>query len=817
MDMLKIAKQSIINVRGLPLRYLKGLASRPEKLYISTKHKNYNKLAEDRINAIKQGFLISDSEDYVPASIKYNNIAYDVKMRLKGIWLDNLEGDKWSLRVKVKNSKTIMGMRVFSLQHPQVRNYIYEWIYQEALRNEGIIALRYKFIEVILNGKNLGIFALEEHMNKRLIENNQLKEGPIIRFSDKINWLRYQDTNKFGVWDDNDNYFTSEIDAFESSRISSSSVLRNQYKEAVSLLENFRNGNLNTSDVFDVDKLAKYVALSEILGATYGFRYWNNAKFYYNPTTQKLEPIGMEGNPWNGYIKGELIFFGQESEFLNTIFQDINFFKQYIARLKQYSEPEYFESLHSKLNESLNENISILDKEFPYKTFNRKLIEDNQSLIKNLLSPPKALNVYYHSYTDQTLKLTIGNIQQFPIEIENIISQNGVIFKALENIVIPPNRRSTKVDYNSIQFEISDKDQTFSSNTDTLKIGYRVLGSGITIYEEVLPLKSFISNDTSNMIKENQELSEIPFISLDKKNKLVRFKTGDWELNHNLIIPPDYLVICGGGFNLNLRDSATILSYSPLQLIGEKDHFIVIQSKDSTGGGIIVLNAGQKSILDYVKFDNLSNPSALPGGLSGAITFYESDVTILNCILNNNIRGDDYLNIVRSEFDIRNTLFRNTNADALDVDFGFGTISSSSFINCGNDAIDISGTILEINGTVINTVGDKGLSVGERSRVSAKNMEISNSEIAICSKDISEIEVNEIVINSCKVGFTAFQKKDEFGPATIEGKNITLNDVLIPFLIEQDSKCTIDTIPIKSDTSKIKDILYGVKYGIKST
>ena len=184
---VEIAKQSIINVRGLPLRYLKGLASRPEKLYISTKHKNYNKLAEDRINAIKQGFLISDSEDYVPASIKYNNIAYDVKMRLKGIWLDNLEGDKWSLRVKVKNSKTIMGMRVFSLQHPQVRNYIYEWIYQEALRNEGIIALRYKFIEVILNGKNLGIFALEEHMNKRLIENNQLKEGSIIRFSDKIN------------------------------------------------------------------------------------------------------------------------------------------------------------------------------------------------------------------------------------------------------------------------------------------------------------------------------------------------------------------------------------------------------------------------------------------------------------------------------------------------------------------------------------------------------------------------------------------------------------------------------------------------------
>ena len=38
-----------------------------------------------------------------------------------------------------------------------------------------------KWVE-LFNGRDLGIYALEEHFEKRLIEHNRMREGPIVRF-----------------------------------------------------------------------------------------------------------------------------------------------------------------------------------------------------------------------------------------------------------------------------------------------------------------------------------------------------------------------------------------------------------------------------------------------------------------------------------------------------------------------------------------------------------------------------------------------------------------------------------------------------------
>ena len=40
------------------------------------------------------------------------------------------------------------------------------------LNYQGLIALRYDFIDVTLNGKHFGVYAIEENFRKNLIENN---------------------------------------------------------------------------------------------------------------------------------------------------------------------------------------------------------------------------------------------------------------------------------------------------------------------------------------------------------------------------------------------------------------------------------------------------------------------------------------------------------------------------------------------------------------------------------------------------------------------------------------------------------------------
>ena len=165
-------------------RYISGVRSKPRRLTIDIKQKDYQKLAYKRELALQRGIIVRDEDSFVPAKITADGTMYRVKMRLKGDYTDHLEGKKWSFRIQVKGNNTIWGMKRFSIQDPKRSGYIKEWIFHEWFRYEDLIALRYDFVEIVVNGENLGIFALEESFGKELIEHNKRREGPILKFDE---------------------------------------------------------------------------------------------------------------------------------------------------------------------------------------------------------------------------------------------------------------------------------------------------------------------------------------------------------------------------------------------------------------------------------------------------------------------------------------------------------------------------------------------------------------------------------------------------------------------------------------------------------
>ena len=223
---------------GVIPRYLRGLTATPERISIDINFKNYKRLEFKRESALEKGVLINNINDYVPAKINYKNNTMKISLRLKGDVLDHYHGDKWSLKIKIKGDNTLFGMKIFSLQHPKTREYINEWIFHQALKREGLIHLRYKFVEVILNGENKGIYALEENFDKRLLENNKLKEGPILKFSEELLW---NNLVHYGAHADSYyQYFSSHIDTFQTNKISKNPKLKMESLKAISLLEAYR-------------------------------------------------------------------------------------------------------------------------------------------------------------------------------------------------------------------------------------------------------------------------------------------------------------------------------------------------------------------------------------------------------------------------------------------------------------------------------------------------------------------------------------------------------------------------------------------------
>ena len=116
-------------------------------------------------------------------------------------------------------------------------------------------------------------------------------------------------------------------------------------------------------------------------------------------------------------------------------------------------------------------------------------------------------------------------------------------------------------------------------------------------------------------------------------------------------------------------------------------------------------------------------------------------------------------------------------SDALDVDFSTGTIEHTAFIDSGNDAIDLSGSVVIIEDVAIEKVGDKGISSGEGSSLIVSNGQIRDAAIGVASKDSSSVDARDLTLSGVSVAFAAYQKKPEFGPATLTARRVEMTRV----------------------------------------
>jgi len=779
----------------------------PERISIDISYLNYRRLEYKRQIALADHILMSSAEDYVPATIQYEDQIIDVNLRLKGDWTDHLKGDKWSFRINCTGNYTLWGMDEFSIQAPETKNYLGEWLFYETLRGEEIISPRYEFIDVTINGEHKGIYAFEEHFTKHLIESNHYREGPILRFNEDIFWADRAQYFPLYMSDPTglQSPFSSDIDVFQMNKTLADSTLHDQYITGMNLLESFRRGDLLTHQVFDVPKLARFIAIADLMGAEHAL-IWINMRLYLNPVTSLLEPIGFDANA------------GRETEDIaglrgvpfSAVFSDPVFFKEYVRELERVSQEEYLNSLFVDLESDLERNLDILHIDYPRYDLSKDVFYQNQDLIKKCLNPVKGVHAFFRENTGNgSIILDVGNIQRMPVEIVSVnYNESQTLEPAKGTYLLQPVDGLVK--YEKLEFVLPEDLNWSTDVIDDLTLNYSILGASRlrneTVFTWPYPSTDFLMDDS---IRQEPNVHEFDFLFVDDVGKRIFIEYGDWTLNESVIVPAGYTLACGEGTTLDLRNGAKLLSYSPLVFLGTEDNPIIIESSDSTGQGIVVLGAGNNSVLYNVVLQDLSAPSEHDWELTGAITFYESPVEIDSCHFTGNNAGDDMLNIIRSPFEIRNSLFMHALFDALDVDFGSGSISGTSFIDCGNDGMDLSGSTVDVVECFINDATDKGISVGEDSQVNIHTLDIQNCYVALASKDISDVTVENIEISESEVGLAVYQKKPEFGPSAMTVSGIDMVNVITPYIVEVESTLLVDDQRVGPTQENVWESLYG--------
>lgn len=237
-------------------------------------------------------------------------------------------------------------------------------------------------------------------------------------------------------------------------------------------------------------------------------------------------------------------------------------------------------------------------------------------------------------------------------------------------------------------------------------------------------------------------------------------KTIYLDKNQNLIVEKGTVIEFSKNSNLIIKGS--------LNILGTESEPVHISNIDSTTSSILIMNSQDTSIISNCTFMSLSSLKNGFWNNTGGLTFYKSNVKIMNSKFINNSEGDDFLNIVNTDYvNIEKCLFENIKNDALDIDFSNGEISNSSFKNIGNDAIDFSGSRIIVNKCDIFTVGDKAISAGEKSDINVTNTEVKSCKYGLVSKDLSKLKSQENYFANNIYDFAVFNKKIEYGKGSL--------------------------------------------------
>ena len=769
--------------------YISGLFAKYDKIYLDIKFEDIQLLNFARDRALSKGVITEEEQKIsIRANLNLNNQKYEVKLSPTGLNLDMIgDKDKRAYKAKVLNGKKIFGMSEFKLLPPSSRHHMVEWIGHAIENKEGLISLRYFFVEVILNGDSKGIFAIEEHLNKELLENRGAREGIIF------------------------NIKNSKVKIFNENRIKKNKDNNNQIRFLKTILQTLKNDEMDVSRIFDLEKFSTQFAIIDLMNGYHAIGY--NSIYYLNPITNLIEPITREynslryseGKPMENlmielYGNGD----GEGFNFIKKLFNNEKFVKLYIAKLEKFSKKNYLDKFFYEINDDMNSQLKILYRDYPFYKFPKEYMYLRQQQIKKKLTQDLKIIANVNSDFNNFLNVKFKNNSVFPIKITQISSLEKIV-KNLDQIVYAGKEIDILIN-NEEKIEINDLD-----------FSYKIENSNNSVRKSIIVPKSY-SKDL--IIPKLWSSSKISFLEkfkifVDEKNKKIFFKENNIIIDENIFIPENFTVYGKSGLKLDLINGSTIYSKSPFKFKGNKNKPIEFTSSDLSSGGVVILNSKKKNIFENVIFNNLRSPSIKTTGLTASVTIYESETYFNNCLFENN-KSEDFLNLIRSKYEINNSIFRSINSDAVDSDFSTGKISNTAFYNVGNDVIDFSGSTAEISELYIDGAGDKVLSAGEKSMVRGKNINIKNSEIGITSKDFSEVFIEDMKIDKTRLAFAIFQKKAEYGPAKAVVKNLQILNVEKQYLVENNSSLKLNEQNIVGSISNVSDQLYGSNFGKSS-
>ena len=148
-------------------------------------------------------------------------------------------------------------------------------------------------------------------------------------------------------------------------------------------MSRFRDLDTTFQEYMDIDKMARFIALCDVMNATHGL-IWHNQRNYLNPVNGILEPVAYDCFSGKLSIHYELIGMASrwrdEKDFtsFDALFLNQGFNKLYVKYLKAFSDKNYLKKTFLALDAEIQKYESLLKHEYPQYKLNKDYFLLNQ-------------------------------------------------------------------------------------------------------------------------------------------------------------------------------------------------------------------------------------------------------------------------------------------------------------------------------------------------------------------------------------------------------------------------------------------------------
>lgn len=858
-----------------PRQALNGLAAwyklndpeaRPTTLQLTLNDKDLEQLTARRNDALAQGWITKKHKQQLPAVLSVDGKQMNASIRLRGNQLDHLSGDKWSLKVHLKQGARVNGVRRFSLQAPYTRSFQSEAIISDAMRSVGVLAPRIDYINLVINGDRIGIMQMTEEFDTPLLESQGRRFGPLLQLDDSHTWEMVRTTERYAENSSRNNngngkkrFDKSAWWNLYSSWQSASPKAYGKYKKrrkredldtALSQWMAFTDNQIRPSNVFDIDAFVDFYIVCEYFTA-HNLALWLNARLHYNTLTARFEPIAYDADVDFKPVPqptpdAPLTCLNPHNELARTLMHDHAFaahwvkrireldrqiasdqFANYIAERDRYYRRKLaqdypglpaFDFRMAKLHCQRLCGLTIDD--FALPVSGKKPLPEAASIPLDELPPVvKAylgedergtfLTLHNRIHTDVIVNSLSyehpGNKQPVPLIGPNVSDQSEGATRLPVNLrSIRAPRANTAAKTEATTGTRIDMADTRLSDDDRLSLQVEVTGLGtqLTVLKPLsLPQQSTIPGPSLIQTL----LQRHSFLTLDESGKVLHIAPGQWQIDDLLILPREVALVINAGTQLLFSAKGGLVLNGDMTVQGEASAPVLFDAIDKESGwrGIFSHGVDRQVSIKHASI-NETRGFEIPGWRQPAgLLFHRANVVLENISVTNSC-ADDAINLIRSKVIIKDIQISSSCADAIDIDASTGTLSGLDLTRSGGDLLDISDSNVALTNSVFSGAADKAISVGEASDVKISEVKISTSTIGLAAKDNSAVTLRQATLMSLDIGLMAFQKKAEYGPATIVGNDIEI-DAMQRYVLEARSSLALEGKELSATSFDLSD------------